>query len=811
MAGLSFDLLQALRRLRRTAGFTAAAATTLGVAVAASAVVLAFGWATLVQPVVRFPDRERLVDVLATRASGEGAGERFGITPADFLAWRDAQTSFAAFGAYVPIGEVDAVSAGAAGGEPLRLRSHRVTTDLFRALGVPPALGRSFGVADEVPGQDGVAVLSDHLWRRLGADPGLLGEVLLLDGDPHRVVGVMPPGFGVRGGFPDLWLPLSFGPEHSADRRTATLGVVGRLRPAAEIDRARAELDDVAATLEADHPDTNRDLRPSLEPLVEVMTAGLRPTVLLLLGAVAAVLAVAAVNVGNLLLARALAREGEMAIRSSVGAGPWRLARQVLLEGVVLSALSAGLGVALAAGALRLLPDLHGQFLYRSVELRLGPPVLVLAALLAVTAGALATVTPALRAAGAASWSGRRAMTTASRDRRASFAARTLVVGQVAATLALLAGAGLLVRSLVERFEVDLGFSAEGVLTFEVAPPPARYPAAGELARFSDRLLAELESVPGVAEAASSDGLPGTGWPVSVWPETARRTAAEAPRLRVQLITPGYFRALARPVLAGRPVREADRADAPPVALLSRSAARLLFGEEAPVGRHVAVDDPADRHRVVGVVPDFRRDPAAEPDPTLYLAYAQHADLMDVVGQRRRLVLVRTAGDPEILAGAVERAVRRLDPELPVTALQPLRSRIADLSFRPRLATRLLVGFALLALGLAAVGLYALLAEGVSRRRREVGTRVALGAGRREVVRLFAVPTARMLAAGLGLGLVLAVALGRWMTSLLFGVRPHDPVALAAAAAALAVAMAVATAVPIRRALRVDPRETLAE
>jgi len=809
VTGLLSDLRGAVRHLRRAPGFTAAATGTLGVAVAASALVLAFGWATLIQPVASFPDRDRLVDLQATR--GRGAGDRFGVTPGDFVAWREAQTSFLAFGAYVPIGEIDLGPSGLAGApsEPLQLRSHLATADVFRALGVPPALGRTFGPADEEPGSDRVAILSGHLWRRLGADPGAAGSTLLLDGEPYRVVGVMPPGFGLRGGVPDLWLPLSFGAHRPADRRTGTLVVIGRLRPEVGIARARAELDAIGAALEAEHPESNRDLRPSLMPLAALMTATVRPMVLLLLGAVGAVLAVAAVNLGNLLLARSLAREGEMAVRSSLGAEPARLARQTLLEGAVLAALAAGAGTVLAAGALRLLPDLQGQFLHRSIELRLGPPVLALTAALALLAGGAAAVVPALRAARLAAKSARRPAATASRDRRAVRLGRALVVGQIAATLALLAGAGLLVRSLVERLGTDLGYQPERVLAFEVAPPPERYPGAGDLARFSERLLAELGRLPGVEAAAAADDLPGTGWAVSAWPDTARDPDAEPARLALKLVTPAYFETLGTPLLAGRPTDARDAAGAPGVAVLSRSAARLLFGEEAPVGRHVAVEDPADRHRVVGVVPDVRRDPAATPEPSIYLAYAQHAGLLDAVGQRRRLVLVRASIDPAALAAPAAAAVHGLDPRLPVTELRPLSDRVADLSFRPRLTARLLVAFALLALGLAAVGLYALLAEGISRRRREVGIRVALGAGRRQVVSLFAVPAGAMVAAGVGVGLALAAALGRAMSGLLFGVEPHDPVALAVAAGVLSLAMALATVAPIRRSLSIDPREAL--
>jgi len=417
-----------LLRLGRAPGFTLAAAGTLGVGVAASAVVLAFAYATLIQPVARFPERDRIVDVQATR--GRGPGDRFAVFPADFVAWRARQRSFEAFGAYQPLGGVDLTGRG----EALRLRSHRVTAGLFPALGVVPELGRTFTADEEQPGRDRVTVLSDHLWRRLGAAPGILGQTLLLGGERHRVVGVMPPGFGVRGGFPDLWLPLSFGPGRPADRKSATLGVIARLRPGVTLNQARADLGAIAAALEESFPDTNRELRPSLEPLAEVMTRGLRPTVFLLLAVVAAVLAVAGVNLGNLFLARAIGRDGEMAVRASLGATPGRLVRQVLGESALLGGLAAAAGVALAAGALELLPDLRGQFLYRSIELRLSAPVLALSGGLAFLVGLLAGVVPALRAARTGSQRLAGGSGKATRGRRAALLTHALGTGQVAAT-----------------------------------------------------------------------------------------------------------------------------------------------------------------------------------------------------------------------------------------------------------------------------------------------------------------------------------------------------------------------------------------
>lgn len=793
-----------LRRLARAPGFTLTAAGTLGFGVAASAVVLAFGYATLVQPVALFPERDRIVDVQATRSHGPGG--RFAVYPADFLAWRAGQRSFRAFGAYHPLGEIDLTGHGA----PRRLRCHRATGGLFAALGVAPELGRGFSPEEETPGRDRVTVLSDHLWRSLGADPGIVGRTLLLDGELHRVVGVMPPGFGVRGGFPDLWLPLSFGPGRPADRRSATLGVIARLRPGVTLERARADLASIAAALEESFPETNRDLRPSLEPLVPLMTRGLRPTVFLLLAAVAVVLAVAAVNLGNLLLARAIGRDGEMAVRASLGATPVRLALELLGESALLGGLAAVAGTALAAAALKLLPDLQGQFLYRSVELRLGAPVVGLSGGLAFLVGTMAGVVPALRAARAGTR--QLAGAAATRGRRAARVTRALGTAQVAATVALLAGSGLLLHSLAARLGADLGYSADRVLSFEVAPPPSRYPDAAALSLFSARLLEELGAVPGVEVAASSDGLPGGGWDVGVWPEdrpAAGEPGAEPLHTSVHLVTPGYFRVLGMPRLAGRGLLPADTAAAPGVAVLSESAARRIFGDDDAVGRRLAIEARDDWHRVVGVVPDVLRRPGEPAEPTIYLAYAQHADLLDLVGVRTRLVLVRAAVAPGALVAAIPRVVGRLDPELPVAAVEPLDARLAALSFGPRVAAGLFSAFALLALVLAAVGLYALLADAVARRRREIGIRIALGADRGDVVRLLARPAAGLTALRVAVGLVAALGLGRAMAGQLFGVAPYDPWALAGAVAVVAAAVLPATLVPARRALRVDPREVL--
>lgn len=798
MRGLGQDTMAALRRLRRRPRPALATALTVALGIAGAAAVLAVAEAALVRPVA-FPEAERLVDVQATR--GRGAGDRFALYPADFLAWRAAARSFEGFAGYSPLGAFEWTGAG----PPERLRAHLVTPGFFATLGVRPLAGREFRAGEDQPGRDRVVVLSHRLWRgRFGGDRAVLGRTLVLDGAPWTVVGVMPPGFGVRGGVPDLWAPLVFGRARPADRASAYLGAIGRLAPGATLAAARAELEAAAAAVAAEHPETNRGLGPSLEPLTELMVSGQRDTVRLLLAVAGLLLAAAAINAAAFGLAQAHVRRGESAVRAALGAGRRRLLRQGLLEGLPPVAIGTGLGLALAAGVLSALPDLGGRLLYRSIDPRLGGWVLARIAASALAVWLLAAGLPAFAAARAARpRAGGRGATRGRGSRRALSA---LVAAQVAAAAALLAGAGLLVRGLERLTATDLGYEHRGALLLEIEPPAVRYPAGAEVSRLLDELIPRLAALPGVTAAAAATDPPGGGWGMRIAVAGAP-AAEEGLAVRYQAVTPGYPAAAGLRRLAGRDLAPADRRGAPRVALLGAGAARALFPAGGAVGRRIVAE--GEPWEVVGVVEDARRDPLAPGRPAVYFPHPQLADPLTAAGQRSLAVVVRAAGGRETLAPAVRAALAEVDPALPVASLASLEARLDDALLRPRLTLRATALFAAAALALSALGLYGALAFQVRVRRRELGVRMALGATRGRVVagvlrRGFALAAAGT-AAGLGLAALAARALG----GLLHGVPPADPATLAAAGGFLLLVGLAAAALPARRAAATDPADSL--
>jgi len=570
---IAADLRFGARALLRRPGLAAAAILTLALAVAAVALVLAFHHATQVAPVA-FPDAERLVDVLAGR---RGTDAHSALYTADFRALKGSATAFSSLAAYEPLGRATLTGAG----EPRQIVAHRVSAGFFSTLGVPLSAGRDVAAGDEVDGAPAVVLLSTPLARQLfGADDGerrALGREVELDGRPYEVVGVAAGGFGLRGGVPDLWLPLPRRPASEARRDSATVGAIGRLGPGVSLAAARDEADSVARRVTDDLPAGHRERTFYLQPLTEVMTASLRPSVRLLFAAAALLVLLALVNGAGLLLARGNERRREMAVRASLGAGRGRLARLVLTEALLLAAAGVALGSAAAALALPLLPDLHGRLLYRSVDLALAGPVLAGAAAAGLAVALLASLPAALAAAASASAAGLVAPRGSGPSRRGRRVGSLLIATQVALSCVLVAGAGALLASLGRLGAADLGFRAAGVAAFEVTPPTSRYPGAAELAAFQHRLAAELAALPGVEAAALASGPPGSGWGSRLWKEGAA-SDREGLGVRFLLVSPDFFAAAGIPLRAGRPFSDADRAGAEPVVVLSEGAAHRVAG-----------------------------------------------------------------------------------------------------------------------------------------------------------------------------------------------------------------------------------------
>ena len=784
---LPLDLRAALRRLAGSPGPTAAAVLTLTLGLGLATGVFHVADAVLLRPLAA-PDPERLVDLRAT--SERHAGERVAISPADFLAWRRGGAAFAHLGAYVPFGSFDLTGQGA----PERLTRHLVSDGLLAALGTRPAAGRLFTPEEYADPAGCTVLLADRLWRaRFGGDPGVVGRRLTLSGRSCEVAGVLPPRFRILGGDPDLLAPLVFPPGAEEDREAASLGAIGRLRPGATLQQAQAQLDAVAARA-AEGQDAGAAARPSLLPLVEVLVRDARPALLALAAAVALLLLLAGIDAAGLHLARTTARERELAVRAALGAGGLRLALPVLAESLAL-ALAGGLGgLALAAAALRSLPDPRGVYLSRAVPLGLDGRACAAALLLALLTGLAAGLPPALRAV--------RARAHLLAARRSSL--DLLVVPQVALASLLLVGAAVALQGFLRLSRADLGLDPGPVLSLEIALPAASYPDEARAAAFYTGLTARLERLPGVTAAGALKELPpDTPW--SFQPAFDGQPEDENATAGWQLASPGTFEALGIPLLAGRPLTAADRAGSPPVALASAGAARQLLGGHA-LGRRVRFNDIW--HEVVGVVGDLSAA-GRDPEPVFYLPHAQTPVPADSL--RARSVAVRASVPPESLAGPVREALAALDPHLPAAELQPLEQRLAAATpvARARFGSAFLSLFAALALTLAAAGTYALLSDLVGRRAFELGVRQALGAGRAGLLRLVLGRALALTLTGLAIGLPAAAALGRLAAARLPAALPPAVRDLAAAGLLLTAAALLAALIPARRAANLDPARVL--
>ena len=802
------DLRLAARRLRRSPGFTAVAVISLALAIGANTAVFGLVDAALFAG-LPLPGADRIVRLWEERPSRHWS--RFGVSAPAFADWRAQARSLASVAAYAPR------SVNIAGSErPERVRLVEATSELFAALGVRPRLGRAFTGGEEMAGRDAVVLLAFDFWRAaFVGDPGVVGRTVALDGVPHVVIGVLPPEVAA---FDDakLWRPLALGVD--TRRGARWLEVVARLRPGVAVDTARAELVALARRQEREYPDTNTGWTAAVVPLQEARAEGARPLLLALWAAAGLVMLVACANVAGLMLARASEREGELAVRAALGADPARLARLMAVEGLVLALMGGTAGVLLALASRGLLAFVAGNAVPVAPPARLDGHVLFFTTLVTLASGLVFGVAPAARARRvslepALRASGRGGPASRLRARRG------LVVAELAMAVALISATALLVRSVHRLLEVDLGFDPAGTLTLRVAPPQSR-PAAGQseddfvraylaerdrMTAFYSRILERVQRIPGVVTAGGVNRLPLTGgwWSIGYavpgQPPPARGERASASG---RVVTPDYFRAMGIPVRSGRPFGAADDASAPAVAVVSESLAREAWPGENPLGRRLVVDE-GEAATIVGVVGDARLAglDAAAP-PVIYVPFAQaRFGLFPDWG----LDLVVRGARPAALAGAVRAQVAAVDPSLPVFSVRTGEELVAASWARRRVGLTLLGVFATLAALLAAVGLYGVVSHSTRQRTREIGVRMALGARPRDISRLVFRESFALAAAGAAIGLAGAAASGRLLSSLLFGVRPGDPVTVAASAAALALVGLGAALAPARRASRLDP------
>ncbi len=798
---LARDLRYGARMLRKNPGFTAIACLVLALGIGANTAIFTVVNAVLLRP-LPYRDAGKLVVVLH---HGDGP-----VAPANLLDWRAQNHVFQGMSA------AEYWTTNLAGEDrPEKVRALRVTADLFPLLGVPPLLGRVFLPEEEQRGRDHRIVLSYGLWqRRFAGDESVLGRPISLDGETYTIVGVMPRGFRFAPFWAtkaELWAPLALG-DRALSREGQSLRVFARLLPGVTIERARAAMAAITTHLEAQYPGTNQDVR--VVSLREKTVGDVRPALEVLAGAVGLVLLIACANVSHMLLARSAARQREIAIRTALGAGRGRLIRQLLAESLLLAALGSGAGLLLAVWGIRALPALGPPDLSGLHDLRLDGTVLlftVAASLFAAVAVGLAPALGggALNLGESLKEGGRGSSESAPGSRLRGL----LVVSEFALALVLAIGAGLMLRSFAALEAIDPGFHTRGVLSMVVSVAGTAQAEPGRRAVFYRELLRRAGALPGVQAASAINHLPlaGDTWKFSFRLEgRPRPRPGEAPAAVYRVVWPNYFRTMNLPLLRGRDVSETDTRDTPPVVVVNERLAQQSWPGEDAIGKRILLDDTP--ISVVGVAKNARQeDWAAAPGSEIYLPYLQSRDYLEGAGAHLGyLTLVaRTSGDPAALVRALEGEVRSLDRNVPVSEVQTMEQVVAQSTGGARFYLLLLGAFAAVALVLAAAGIYGVMSYSVSRRRHEIGIRVALGAMRADVAGLVLRETALLVAAGAGLGLAGAFGLTRLMARLLYTVSPSDPATFLTVPPILAAVALAAAYLPARRAARTDPMAAL--
>ncbi|HEX6938138.1 MAG TPA: ABC transporter permease [Longimicrobiales bacterium] len=799
------DLRFAFRTLVKSPGFAAAAVLTLALGIGANTAILSLVYGVVMRP-LPFPEADEMTTVWMSNPR-QGIDRDVTSYP-NFLDWREQSRSFD-----VMVGIARTVMNLTGDGEPEELPAALVSDGFFRLLGVEPVLGRGFLPEEATPGGESVVVLSHELWTsRYGRDPGVIGRSVRLNGSPYRIIGVMPPG-AAWPAEAKLWVPLAMRGSLAslAERRGALwLSVFGRLADGVTLAEAQAEMDAIARRLEEAYPDANDGVGIFLEPLHETVVGEVRPALLLLLGAVGCVLLIACANVSGLLLARGRARRQEVAVRVALGASGARLARQTITESIVLAVAGGAVALLVALWAVDVLVRLAPADVPRLDGVGIDGVALAFAAGTTLVAALLFGAAPALdvarREPGALLREGGRGRTGGAGDR-----ARPLfVAGQFAVALVLLAGAGLMVRSLVRLREVDPGFEPRGVLAVGITLSGRSYPDAAAVRGFFDRLLPEVSAMPGVESVGAIstlflDRLPqmtSVTLQDAELPEAIRRLPVP-----YDAVTPDLFHTLRIELRQGRAFTATDGPDAPNVAVVNEAFVRRYFPGGNAVGRRFALGGAPERDEdwitIVGIVEDARRGGLdREPRPQVFLPHAQFTT-------RRMTVLVRARGDVLAQVGAVRAAVRRIDPDQPISDVRTLERDLSGSVAGRRFLMFLLLVFAAASTTLAAVGIYGIMAQMVAQRTREIGVRMALGARTGDIVRMIVGRGMTLACTGLGLGVLAALAAGRLLSGLLFGVRPSDPATLLGVSAILAAVAALACYLPTRRAASVDPIEAL--
>ena len=816
MQTLLQDVRFGWRILQKNRGFAVVAALTLAIGIGANAAIFSAVDAFLLQP-SPYPDPNRIVLVWNTDPNRHVS--RGTVSAPEFLDWRNMNHVFEDMAAWRP-----AFVTLTGSGEPEQVWSSHVSADFFRLLGTKPVLGRDFLPEEERIGHQNVVMISYQLWqRRFGRDPAIVGKSIVLDYRPYQVIGVVPRDFSLFGTNValDVWLPLAFTPAQ-LDRKNYDLVVFARLKEGVSIQQAQADMETITAGLKKQYPEMDPKTGLFIQTLRSSLTQGVRPALLIFLWAVGFVLLIACANVANLMLARAASREREIALRSALGAARTRILRQLLTESVLLAAIGGGLGVIVAFGGIRLirvaLPGGAHQIPFSS-NIQLNGPVLAFAIGLSLLTGIIFGLAPAIQVShselGESLKEGSRGSTS---GRRSHLLRSSLVVSEIALSLLLLIGAGLLIRSFVRLMSQNLGFNPSNLMTMQIWLPANHYPASAQTTNFFEQVLDRVRALPGVKAASAVDFLMFSGWTDYLDFDIAGRTppaSGDEFTSRYRVIDWRYVHTMGMRIVSGRDFNASDGPNGAGVAMIDEELARRYWPNEDPVGKQIRIHVVTTRApwqaveregwlTIVGLVGDVHEwDWGTRKLPTLYLPFEQDPS-------RLMSIVVRENGNPASILPAIRHIVSSLDSNQPVTGVQMMDQMVSDALAQRRLNMILLAVFAAVALMLAAVGIYGVMAYAVSQRTHEIGIRMALGAEPGDVLRMIVGEAMRLAAAGMLVGLLASVLLALYLRSQIFGaqiygIRSIDPVTFIGVPILIAGVAAIASYVPARRATRVDP------
>lgn len=805
MSSLLADLKLAARTLGRSPSFAAAAAGVMALGIAANTAMFGLVNTVLLRP-LPFKDPAQLVRLFHIPPQNTFPGiSRFPLSPANFYDWqRDARS----FEAMAPYAFRQFTLTGA--GNPSSVLAGAMGAGFFEIVGTPPLMGRVFRPADDVAGGPSIAVISEGFWKtRLGADPGVLGRSITLSGIPHQIIGVMPAAFSAKAWgatSTDFWVPLAHDDEKRRVRDNHNEQAIARLKPGVTLAEAQAEMTGIASRLEAAYPQDNAGWGAVVVPLNELIVSDIRTTLILLVVAVGLLLLIACANVGNLIFTRAIGRQKEIAIRSALGAARSRVFQQLIVESMLLAFIGGVIGLAVSYGVLSLGRTMLADQLPRADELSLDWRVVLFALGISAVTGLIAGGLPSFRGSRTnlnenLKEGGRNDSTAAGLRTR-----RALIVAEIALSLMLLMGAGVMMRSLFALRGVDAGITPANVLTMRVSLPAAKYKETERRTAFFDRVLDEMRALPGVEAVGGVDDLPTQNG--SVQPLVVAGTAAllpkDQPTVEVRTVTPGYLRAMNIPLLAGRDVKR-DDVD---VMLVSKSAAALIWKTPNPIGSRgtfplMSTSSQPFTREVVGIVGDVKQGELSDAAPPTVYHYTRARDWTTLA------IVLRTAVPPMSLAKPAEQIVLKIDPDQPVEQIKSMDAVLDEQLASRRFSARLLGLFAALALGLASIGIYTVLSFIVGGRSREISIRSALGARTADVVRMVLVEGMTPALIGIGLGIAGSIASSALLERMVFGVSPSDPWTMAIVASALGVVALAASVIPAMRAARVDPASVL--